>query len=346
MATFTEKRTSKGEVRHLVQIRRVDLKKPISKTFTLKKDAKAWARDTEAAIDRGEVCQGDELLSEVCRRYTRELYPIQKWGRTKGANIDKLRTSSLGQLSLQELTAPTIIKYATNRDVHPSTVNMEIVVLGTILQTASDYFDLDADLEAFKKASRTLRKLGVIGESDHRDQRCSDEQLKRIIAHLPPSHIPVADLAWFAIFTAMRKTEIVNLRWDDLDLTEGSESILVRQRKHPKKKRDERVPLLPGAVEIIKKQIPASGAGDLIFPYKGGSMTESFRKARDKAKGNVADIRWHDLRHEGCSRLFEMGLDAMTVSLFSGHKNLNMLKRYTHLSAANVLGRIRQMSAN
>lgn len=93
--------------------------------------------------------------------------------------------------------------------------------------------------------------------------------------------------------------------------------------------------MLPEAVEIIKKQISVSGEEKFIFPYDGDSVSNAFRKAREKA--GVGEIRWHDLRHEGCSRLFERGLDAMTVSLFSGHKDLNMLKRYTHLTPKKVL---------
>ena len=344
MATFTEKKTKKGETRHLVQIRRTDLRKPVSKTFTLKKDAKAWARDTEAAIERGEFSQDETNFGLLCRRYSSELWPIQKWGRTKSDHIEYLRRSPLGRLQLKDLTTKAIMDYAMSRGRHPSTVMGEMIQLGVILSTAKDMWELDYDLEVYRKAHRTLKRIGVIGESDHRDTRCTDKELDLILENVGHTKMPIADLARFAIHTAMRRAEVVRLEWDDLDLTEGEESVLIRRRKHPKKKRDERVPLLPEAVEIIKKQIAASGDEKFIFPYDGDSVSNAFRKAREKA--GVGEIRWHDLRHEGCSRLFERGLDAMTVSLFSGHKDLNMLKRYTHLTPKSVLSQISQSSLN
>ena len=146
MATFTKKKTSKGVIRHMAQIRRVDLKKPISKTFTLKEDAKAWARDTEAAIERGEYCQEETNFGLLCRRYSSELWPIQKWGRTKSDHIEYLRRSSLGRLKLKDLTTKAIMDYAIARGRHPSTVMGEMIQLGVILSTAKDMWELDYDL--------------------------------------------------------------------------------------------------------------------------------------------------------------------------------------------------------
>ena len=104
--------------------------------------------------------------------------------------------------------------------------------------------------------------------------------------------------------------------------------------KHPEGKRYSRGPLLEEAAEIIQHQ-PRTDAR--IFPYKPESVNTAFKRSRNCIGLNV---RWHDLRHEGCSRLFELGLDTMTVALFSGHRDINMLRRYTHLNATQVLQRL------
>jgi len=57
---------------------------------------------------------------------------------------------------------------------------------------------------------------------------------------------------------------------------------------------------------------------------------------------NIDDFHFHDLRHEGVSRLFEKGLNVMEVASISGHKTLQMLKHYTHLEAEKLLAKLDQ----
>jgi integrase len=129
----------------------------------------------------------------------------------------------------------------------------------------------------------------------------------------------------------MRRGEVLGMTWDEL----GDDGRTVGLwRKHPEGKRYARVPLLKEAAEIIQRQ-PKTAAK--IFPYKGETVSAAFQRSRNRIG---LDVRWHDLRHEGCSRLFERGLDAMTVALFSGHRDINMLRRYTHLDASQVVAAI------
>ena len=67
---------------------------------------------------------------------------------------------------------------------------------------------------------------------------------------------------------------------------------------------------------------------------RADSLENAWRRAVKAA--DIADFRFHDLRHEAVSRLFERGLNVMEVSAISGHKNLQMLRRYTHLKAEDL----------
>ena len=75
-----------------------------------------------------------------------------------------------------------------------------------------------------------------------------------------------------------------------------------------------------------------------VFPVTGNSIRLAFEHLRDRA--GMDDFHFHDLRHEAVSRLFEKGLNIAEVSAISGHKELKMLQRYTHLRAEDLVHRL------
>jgi integrase len=137
----------------------------------------------------------------------------------------------------------------------------------------------------------------------------------------------------FAIATTMRIEEICRVRWDDGDARK--KTVIVRDRKDPRHKdgNHQRVPLLYAtgydAWALIKEQGILTGENARIFPYSPSSVSTAFRRARRELE--VEDLRFHDLRHEGTSRLFEAGFTIEQVALVTGHKDWKMLKRYTNL---------------
>jgi integrase len=195
-------------------------------------------------------------------------------------------------------------------------------------------------LDEYRKCMANCARLQVIAASDERDRRATDDEIEEILSQVRSTQ-PVAEWLYFSIATAMRVGEVGALRWSDL--SKDGMSIIIRQRKHPRKKRDEVVPLVPEARDIIARQPQCLKNPDLIFPHKHRSITSAFRAARDRT--GIKDLRWHDLRHEAISRLFEMGFDSMVVAKFSGHRDINMLRRYTHIDAAKVLKMLEERQA-
>ncbi len=87
------------------------------------------------------------------------------------------------------------------------------------------------------------------------------------------------------------------------------------------------VPLLAGSFDIVKQQ---TQRGELIFPYNPRSVTAGFQRVRNEL--GIEDLRFHDLRREGASRLFEKGYSIEEVAQVTGHRNLNILWQvYTQL---------------
>ncbi len=131
---------------------------------------------------------------------------------------------------------------------------------------------------------------------------------------------------WFAVYSARREDEICRLRWADND--PASRTGLVRDLKHPEHKQGnhKRFRYTQEAWEIVQRQPRTS---EFIFPYRAASIKEGFRRACEHLR--IADLHFHDLRHEATSRLFERGHEIHEVQQFTLHATWQQLKRYTHL---------------
>lgn len=147
------------------------------------------------------------------------------------------------------------------------------------------------------------------------------ERLKR-----RPSSIPMQKVMGFAIFSTRRLEEITRILWKDLDV-EGSR-VLVRDMKNPGEKIGNDVWCeLPAEAMQIVLSMPKRRAE--IFPYCGDTIGTNFTRACQLL--DIIDLHFHDLRHDGVSRLFEIGRNIPQVAAVSGHRSWSSLKRYTHL---------------
>lgn len=131
----------------------------------------------------------------------------------------------------------------------------------------------------------------------------------------------------------MRQEEICRLLWEDIDAE--NRTIVVRDRKDPRFKsgNHQRVPLLDktgfDAWAILAEQKACTSRSSRVFPYNSKSVSAAFTTACHDLK--IKDLRFHDLRHEATTRLFEAGFGIEQVALVTGHKDWKMLKRYTNL---------------
>jgi integrase len=131
----------------------------------------------------------------------------------------------------------------------------------------------------------------------------------------------------------MRQDEISRLRWEDADL--AKRVAVIRNRKHPRDKsgNDQTIALVADAgwdpILLVLEQAERTGRHGRIFPYDGRSVGAAFRRACREL--GINDLRFHDLRHETASRLFEAGYQIPEVALVTGHRDWKMLRRYTNL---------------
>ena len=332
MAHITFKKTS-----WVAEVRRKG-HKSISKSFPTKGRALEWAREVEGQIDKASFKDvrglSDVTLNDLIDKYELEIGAIKPFGRNKADVLRKWKASH-GKKSIAEITDAVLINHVKQRakTVKGVTIAVELVYLGQILKTAKELWRMPTDPSIIATARASLQYMGLSPKSQKRDRRPTEAELKALAEHFAKvnSKVPMADLVLFAIDTAMRSGEITGLLWEDLN--EDDKTILIRDRKDPQQKvgNNQVVPLLGQSFDIIKRQ---KRTKDRIFPFANGTISSLFPRACTELK--IDDLRFHDLRHEGISRLFEQGYSIEQVALVSGHKDWGMLKRYTHLKAKSL----------
>lgn len=342
MATITKQLKTNGELSYRAQVRVKRAGKIIfseARSFPKEKLARDWATRLEldlkghGAIEKRKM--GKATIGTLISRYVEELEPTGKIGRTKSYVLESLLARPIAEKEALTLDAADVIQHCRDRQEEgagPSTVLHDVSYLKSVLEHAKRVWSMQVSGRAVDEAMGTLHQLKLIGKSRARDRRPTEDELQRIFTWLESrqsshnSFIPHVDIVRFAISSGMRAAEIERLRWDDLD--EEKRLILVRQRKDPKQKifNDQWVPLLGEAWDIVQAQ-PRNA--ELIFPYNIRSVTAAWQRACNDL--GIQDLRFHDLRHEGISRLFEAGLSIQEVAMVSGHRSWNNLKRYTQL---------------
>ncbi len=303
-----------------------------AETFDRKQAANAWMvkREAELKSPGGLELKEDPPLSAVIDRYIAESKNVVMG--TKAQVLKVIKISDLGDTKCSEITSHTIVSFARdlNRSVEPQTCGNYFSHLSNIFTVARPAWGYPLSRQAFDDAVTVVKKLGLIRKAVERDRRPNLEELDRLMEHFGrirehrPSSIPMQKIVAFAIFSTRRQEEITLLRWDDLD----GDRILVRDMKHPGDKKGNNVycELPPEALAIINS-MPRDN--ERIFPYSTDAISAAFTRAC-KILG-IDDLRFHDLRHEGISRLFELGRTIPQAAAVSGHRSWTSLKRYTHI---------------
>lgn len=312
-----------------------------AKTFGTEKAARDWIAQEERAIvravKRGLLSPGRQTLHDLITQY--EVALAAKLGKPKRSALDTLRRH-LGPIKVIDLTPHHIVDYAKRRaqSVQPCTVNTEVIYLNTVLKYARQVLDYNIPSDTVEAARAKLAPLDILKPSTRRKRRPTDEELLRLFDYFSAknSKVPMRDIAEFALETCMRLGEIVKVEWRDF----GEGELLVRSRKHPRadKRHDDWIPLTDRAVALIEAQPRNS---DRIWPYNGSTVSAYWSTAvRDL---EIEDLHFHDLRHEGISRLFEIyGLSIPEAASITGHTNWKMLESYTHLKGRRLRDKLRR----
>lgn len=345
MGTITSRKRKDNSTAYTAQIRINRDGRTVyqeSQTFDRKQVAQAWIkrRETELA-EPGAIERANRkgvTVRKMIEQYLDEYEKIRPLGKTKNATLKAIKDTWLGDLDDSALTSQKLVEFAQWRmskeggGVQAQTVGNDLSHLGAVLSVARPAWGYEVDPLAMPDARRVLRKLGMVSKSKERNRRPTLDELDKLMAHFfemqvrRPESINMPKMIAFALFSTRRQEEITRIRWDDLD--ESRQAVLVRDMKNPGQKIGNDVWChLPDEAWAILQSMPRTERE--IFPYNSRSVSASFTRACPLL--GIEDLHFHDLRHEGVSRLFEMDWDIPRVSSVSGHRDWNSLRRYTHL---------------
>ena len=345
MATIRARKRTDGSTSYTAQIRLIREGAQVyqeSQTFARKQAAQAWVRKREAELDQpGAIERANRIgatVKEMIDRYMVEMEKARGLGKTKLATLKAISESYLGAVSDQDLNCQILVEYAVWRmgpeggGVLPQTAGNDLAHLGAVLSIARPAWGYEVDPQVMGNARKVLRKLGYNMRSRERDRRPTLDELDRLLEYFQsiqdrrPTSINMLKMTAFALFSTRRQEEITRIKWADLD--EEDSRVLIRDMKNPGQKMGNDVwcHLPPEALAIIQTMPKAL---EEIFPYSAESISTSWTRAC-KLLG-IKDLHFHDLRHDGVSRLFEMDWDIPRVASVSGHRDWNSMRRYTHL---------------
>jgi integrase len=320
MASF-RKRNGKWQV----QIRKVGAH-PLARTFGQKSDAMKWASEQERTIETAELPLADSgqrhTLLDLLVRYERDVLPFKKAPEPERYVLRALMRHPIAQKRLVHLSP---IDFAALRDerlkeVKASTFRRQMNVVRHALSTARREWGWAVRLRAISEiAMPTVAHFPV--------DRLDDVKIGRVLEAASSQANPyIVCVIRLALLTGLRRGELLALRWDDVNLVQQTLTVRTSKNGHPRV-----LPLYPAATSLLKVLPRAPDA--TVFPISPNALKLAFQRARTKAN---LTLRFHDLRHEAISRLFEIGLTIPEVQMLSGHRTLSQLSRYSHPNVKSV----------
>lgn len=305
----------------------------VTKTFNNMADARAWARQVEAGMDRGDFISATTAQQTTVRtvlgRYQEEVFPrLARGGRDEKSRLERLE-KAMGDLSLLALDASHVAAYRDRRgkEVSPQTVKHELGLLNRVLKCC--VMDWGIHLPRGIVTAQVRKPTLPNG----RDRRLTGDEEERLLGAAEDSRSrEIGAIIRLALETGARRGEIQAMRWEHINLSGRTWHIPVTKTGVPRT-----VPLSSRAVEVLKC-LPRRIDGVVWNLRHADGISQAFDRVCKRAV--IEDLRFHDLRHEATSRLFEKGLNMMEVASITGHKSLSMLKRYTHLRAEDLAAKL------
>jgi integrase len=304
----------------------------LSNTFSSRQGAVSWAEDKERALLRGLDAAENEadrlILYDALERYSKEVTPKKK---SKSQELRRLRTwqkNPIAVRAMSQIRGADLARYRDARQeagIASNSVRLELALISHLYEVARQ----DWGLETLQNPVKAIRKPKL---PRGRDRRLLPGEEQLLMDYCDKKgYVRLKAVIILAIETAMRRSELTGLHWRDVDLI-GRMAYL-----HDTKNGEKRViPLSTRALaafEMMPRSSPAS-----VINWHSDVVTWQFSLACKAC--DITGLRFHDLRHEATSRLFERGFNMMEVSTITGHKSLSMLKRYTHLKPSDLLARL------
>jgi integrase len=296
-------------------------------TFKTKAEASEWSREVESTMDTGRYRNTREaeetLFCDVLRRYRETVTPLKRGAKDEAVRLKAFERRRFARLSLMNVTPTVIAAFRDERLTHcnPATVIRDLAVLSSIFNHARREWSIE-----FPNPVQLVRKpVAPAG----RDRTLSKAEEERLIAAAAPAgrrNPLLQPLLVVAVETAMRRGELLSLRWEHVHLDRRCVFL-----PHTKNGCSRWVPLSTRAIRALEG---VHRSDETVFPIAAPALDKCFKRAC--ARAALSNFRFHDLRHTGATRLSAKLPNVIELAAVTGHRSLQMLKRYYHPSAESL----------
>ena len=308
----------------------------VSKTFTLRKDADAWAREIEVKADRALLPPNSRILKQITladlvSRYKDDVTPNKKGAANEVVVLDAFLRHPICQKRLSELTVGDFARYRDERlaKVKVNTLKRQLNPIQNMFKVAYKEWGLPIPINP-------VAALRFKNEDDARERRIEEEEWTALLEAVEVARNPlIGPLMRLGRETGMRRSEMLRITPDHVGLKRRE--LFVPPGKNNKART---IVLTQAAVEIIADRLEKTSNDGLLFPLTQEAVKCAWRRLRSRAALNGQNLRFHDIRHEAISRFFELGLTMPEVASQSGHKDARMLMRYGHARRAKILAKL------
>lgn len=295
-----------------------------SKVFSTKYEAERWARSVESEMDRGIFISRHEAesttLFDALERYSKEVSIKKKSHPREVTRIKMWQNTDLATRYLATLRGADFAEFRDNRlneSLAENTVRLDLALISHLFTIAQREWRMEG-------LTNPIKNIKMPAGSNERTRRLVSNEEALILNDLKSCRNPyILQATLFALETACRQSEVLRLTWNDVDFNQKTAFI-----NNTKNGESRTIPLSPRALSAIT-QLPRPIKNGHVFNVSANGLSRAFKRSCKKHK--LENLKFHDLRHEATSQLFEKGLNPMEAAAITGHKTLQMLKRYTHL---------------
>lgn len=309
--------------------------KTVVQSFNSKADALKWARNIESQLDLGMFAPKQEMprLRSMVERYVSEVTPAKKGAAQERYRAQQIKKTQLADMLINRVDGVVVAAYRDLRlkDVSNNTVRLELAFLSVVFEQCRREWGW--------AVANPVKQIRMPKPGKPRQRRLEPGEEEALLSACRDSGAYYLEsFVILAIETGMRFGELAGVRREHLNVATRTIYLPDTKNGHART-----VPLSKRALAAIQ-ELPSSIEGRL-FTAKPGSIRSAFliavAKARTASGATIlVGLRFHDLRHEAVSRLFEKGLNPIEVGMVSGHRTMAMLQRYAHLHAGDLIARL------
>lgn len=314
-----------------VQVRRQG--RTVSKSFLRRADAARWANQLEVSIDQSGLPSDTGSLkrlrvADIIERFRDKVCPKRRGGKNETYVLNALLRDPVVTTRLCDLRSEMFGDYRDRRlkSVAPGTVIRELGLVQHIFEFARTEWSIPV--------ANPVKPIKKPKPPKHRERRLNAGELEKLLNACQQSRNKyLSPMLRLAVATGMRRSELVRLKWRDINYNDCTLHIPLTKTDEPRT-----IPLSSQARLVLLDVALHWTEGDNVFPTTSEAVKLAWKRLTQRA--GINGLHFHDLRHEAVTSFFERGLSVPEVALISGHKDPRMLFRYTHLRAKDVASKL------